>query len=305
MFSTVLNENVILMLFMVVGFLLVKSKTLNNTQMSGLSMVLTTVALPAAIIVGLQMEFTTLLLKKVITTLIVSVFVIFLSYVIGIFVTRLLKIKDYEKKVWKGCCTFTNILFIGIPVVGALYGTEGVLMLVSYNTVSMFCLFTLGIVIYKKEEGSAVDLKQFLMNPATIATFLGFFFFVGNMALPEPFFRATDSLGSLTAPLSMLITGGMLAENHLKNFMKDCKLYMFSFLRLLIIPAIMYVVLSFLISDSLIIGVIVIATAMPAGAMNVVLAEQYGSSGSVTSKYVVVTTVFSILTLPVVALLIG
>lgn len=178
-------------------------------------------------------------------------------------------------------------------------------MLVSYNTVSMFLLFTLGVVIYKNGAGKGIDVKQFLLNPAILATFIGFIFFVMEISLPSTVYRAIDSLGSMTAPLSMIITGATMAENRLLEFVKDYKVYLFSAFRLLLIPAITFIILKQFLEDPIIIGVLVIAAAMPSGAMNVVLAEQYNSSGAVASKYVVMTTILSIFTLPLMAIMLG
>ncbi|WP_050615581.1 AEC family transporter [Bacillus testis] len=305
MFYKVLNENTILLIFMIVGYALRKSRVMNTSNMDGLSKVLTLVALPAAIIISLQTPYTPQLLKKVGVTLIVSLLMTIVAFLIGIALTRLFRIQHVERKIWIGCCTFSNILFIGIPIIGSLFGNEGILMLVSYNTVCMFLLFTLGIVIYSNKGESSIQMKDFFLNPAVIATFVGFILFVANIALPKPIFGAVNALGGLTAPLSMLITGGMMADNKIGAFLIDFKVYLFSAIRLFLIPAVTYLLLLPIVKDPLIIGVLVIASAMPSGAMNVVFAEQYSSSGPLASKYVVMTTLLSVLTLPAVAYLLG
>ncbi|MFS0781187.1 AEC family transporter [Bacillus sp. 1P06AnD] len=305
MFMKVLNENTVLLIFMAIGFALRKGRMMNTPNMDGLSKILTLVALPAAILMSLQTPYTPELMKKVGITLVVSLVITIAAFLIGLALARAFHIQHIERKVWIGCCTFSNILFIGIPIIGSLYGTEGILMLVSYNTISMFLLFTLGIAIYSKKGENSIRLKQFFMNPAVIATFIGFLLFVANISLPAPVHGAMTALGGMTAPLSMLITGGMMADNKIGAFLIDFKVYLFSNIRLFLIPAITYVILSFMIDDPLIIGVLVVASAMPSGAMNVVFAEQYSASGPLASKYVVMTTLLSIITLPAVAYLLG
>ena len=114
MFLKIINENMILVLFMLIGFALRKSDSLNSIRMEGLSKILTNVALPAAIVISLQTAYTPELLRKVLVTLFITMIVVFGSYMFALVMTRLFHIRHFEKRVWLGCCTFSNLLFIGL-----------------------------------------------------------------------------------------------------------------------------------------------------------------------------------------------
>ncbi|TKA00078.1 hypothetical protein FA950_28910 [Bacillus thuringiensis] len=167
MTSIVMNQNAILFIYLIIGFSSVKFNWIKENQMPSLSNLLTNVALPFAILISFQSTFS-----------------------------------EEMRKIWIGCCTFSNILFIGIPIVGELYGSKGLIILVIYNTISSLFLFTIGIKLYSGNMKGKMNCKGFLSTPVIIASLGGFILFISNIHIPNPFYSAFQTLGNLTAPLS-------------------------------------------------------------------------------------------------------
>ncbi|RIN83346.1 hypothetical protein BU004_13185, partial [Mammaliicoccus sciuri] len=175
---------------------------------------------------------------------------------------------------------------------------KGLFILVIYNTISNLFLFTLGIKLYKND----VDFKSIslsLLSPALLASFFGILFLILGFSLPNTLATAIKELGNMTAPLSMIITGALFGLINIKKFIASKNIYIFCFVRLIVIPSLVFIILSPLITDKLILGVMVLSAGMPAGATNTSLATIYSDKGPETSQYVVMSSLLCIVTLPI------
>src|SRR5699024_6140687 len=189
-------------------------------------------------------------------------------------------------------------LFIGIPIIGTLYGEKGLFILVIYNTISNLFLFTFGIKLYKND----IDFKSIglsILSPALLASFLGILLLILGVSLPKTLATAINELGNMTAPLSMIITGALFGFINIKKFIVSRNIYLFCFVRLILIPGLVFVILNTFITDKVILGVMVLSAGMPAGATNTSLATIYSDKGAETSQYVVMSSILCIITLPV------
>ncbi|MFT8324929.1 AEC family transporter [Oenococcus sicerae] len=295
------KESIELIIFMLTGFLLVKCHSLREDQTGGLSNVLTKAALPATILMSCQIPFSWRIVSIIGQSAIVSLLFMILTLVVSLLVPHIFHVQGSLKSIWIGCCTFSNILFIGIPIIGAIYGKTGLITLVTYNAFSNLFLFTFGLKLYSGQ--TQFEWRKLLFTPAIFASFLGFMLFFAKISLVGPVGQALTSLGNMTAPLSMLITGALFAGTDIKKVFRRLDIYQFCFTRLVLLPIILVPLLKLGIQNKVILGVMVIAAAMPAGAINTAMAELYAGQGERASEYVVSSTVFSMLTIPLVAYL--
>lgn len=111
-------------------------------------------------------------------------------------------------------------------------------------------------------------------------------------------------LGNAAIPLSMIITGVSLAKMPLIEVFKDIKMYQFTFLKMLVIPVIAAFVVRLFHLNPVLSGIMVLMFGMPNGSMAVMMAIDYGLDSSICSRGIVLTTLLSIITLPIVAYLI-
>ncbi|MCO7175741.1 AEC family transporter [Sporolactobacillus kofuensis] len=301
MVAILFKESIELIIFMLAGFLLVKLNGLKQMHISGLSSVLTNLALPCAILMSCQIPFSWSIVNIIIQSMIVSLLFMLITLFIAIGVTKLFKVKISLQSVWIGCCTFSNILFIGIPIIGSIFGERGLIALVTYNAVSNVFLFTFGIKLYSGK--SHFDFRSFLFTSAIAASIIGFVFFFTKITIPKPFAEALTSLGGMTAPLSMVITGALFAFTDMKRLLKRIDIYNFCLTRLIILPILLIPLLKLGVPNTIILGVMIIAAAMPAGAINTAMAELYAGEGRTASEYVVVSTLISMVTIPIITYL--
>ena len=133
---------------------------------------------------------------------------------------------------------------------------------------------------------------------ACIAAMLLYF-----LQTPVPSFLQAfiTNLGNLTAPLSMMIIGASLAQMPLKELFLDKKLLLFSLVKLLLLPAVWMIMVNRVAEQEILRGVCLVMMATPVGSMTAMLAQQYGGDYETASRGVALTTVLSVITMPLLA----
>lgn len=299
--TIVLNETIILLFYMAVGAFLNFKRKYHPSVNVFIGYLLTNIALPAAILNSFQVEKTTEVMTLMRATFGYSFILLSVTLLVGLTIATLFKKKDSFKRLWINCLTFSNILFIGIPIVEKLYGEQGLIILVVYNTVANLFLFTIGMMIFSNSRKMAI--RQMLTTPALLAAVIGFLFFYFEIHLPFPLLSFTKVMGGMTAPLSMVINGVLFSQNNFIQLLLDKDNLQFTLARSIIVPLLFIPILQLIVPDKMILGILTLIVAMPTGALNAILAEKYGGNGNKASQYIALTTVISMITLPVVMLL--
>lgn len=201
-----------------------------------------------------------------------------------------------RQKVLRFAMIFSNVGFMGVPLVEGIVGAGGVLYSSFFIAVFNVICWTYG---YAMMGGGRVSLKTLLLNPGVIGLAIGLPIYFLNIRLPELIASPIEMLAEVNTPLAMLVVGGYIARVELKAFFSDLAVYKMSALRLLVAPA-LYLAVALLVrpNDTLLLSS-VIQAATPVAATCVLLAVQHGSDAELASKCVAVTTVISVLTIPV------
>lgn len=195
-------------------------------------------------------------------------------------------------------CPNTN--FMGMPVIGGIYGDAGTLLLsIALFPVRAFIL-TVGISYFVIGQSRHWVLRL-LKNPAVWAVLIGTVMLVSGLRLPAPVQKAVSSLAACTTPLSMILIGGVVVDLK-REMLKDAEVWKFCLLRLVLIPALLLLVLRLLPLDPLVCGVAVLMSALPAGAMTVIYTKEYQRDENFAAACVVFSTLLSVLTIPLVNL---
>ena len=195
-------------------------------------------------------------------------------------------------------CPNTN--FMGMPVIGGIFGETGTLLLsVALFPVRVFIL-TVGISYFVIGRSGRWVIHLF-KNPAVWAVFLGAAMLLLEWQLPAPAERAVSALSACTTPLSMILIGGVVG-NLKKEMLRDLEVWKFCLLRLILIPMALLLALRPLPLDPVVCGVAVVMSALPTGAMTVIYTKEYEKDEDFAAACVVFSTLLSVLTIPVVNL---
>lgn len=306
----VLTQIAILAVVVVIGAIAAKFRVFNSESKDVLSKVIFNISLPLMLFTNFfRMEATPRLIANSLTVLVITAGVILFLLLIGWLSVRLYGLKDAEAAVFKAHSMFGNTIFLGFPLITALFGVEGLLYASMYQLVSTIMMWTIGVVILS--HGRGVSWKASLLrvvNPNTIATVLGILCFLLSVRLPSVILRPMTDLGAANTWLSMLYIGAMLVFSNVGGMLRRKSLYLISLNRLIISPFLLIslfhiaATVTGFIPDKVALSVIILQASMPCMATVVIMAKEFGSDDSLAVGNVFVSTIFSILTLPLVVM---
>lgn len=293
--SALIEQVIVLFLIMIVGFI-AKNKDIINSQVSKkLSELLLYITSPFLVITSFNFKFSMDMLTNAGIVFIFAVIAHIFSIVLGMIAFR--KYPDRIKSVLKFITIFPNCGFMGFPVLESIFGKIGIFYGSIYVVVFNLFIWTYGVMLFSgsREKGS---LKELMLNPGIISVFIGIIIFLFSIELPDPIFNTLDLVGGMTAPLSMLIVGALLADVDFKKLFYGSEIYYGSFIRLIFVPLIALAALRLIGMDEQLLKICVILVAMPAAANTAIFAEKYGADSILASRCVAVSTIFSMLTMP-------
>ena len=298
----VTDSIIILFLLMGIGFAASKAKFLDRSGSKALSSFLVNIALPCLVVISMQIPVNPQTMEKTCTTLTLALIFFAISILIAVIVPLFMPAKYSERGVFSFMLVFSNLGFMGIPVTQAIFGTDAVFYTTLFMLPFNLLVFTIGILMLRPDMRMNFNPRLFV-NPGIIASVIGMLFFFTGISIPSPVYDVMDYLGSTTTPLAMVVTGALLAMMPLSNLFSDYRIYILSAFRLLIIPVIVYLVISPYATDPVIFAIPVLLAAMPAAANSVILAEEYNADSTLASKGVFITTLLSIVTIPLLAVI--
>lgn len=297
----ILTQILVLFLIMVIGFYARRKNIITYQVNKGLTEILLNITLPFMIVSSFNFDFSMDMLQKSGILLSYTACVFVISYFIGkIFYW---KYPQDVKNVLMFSAIFSNCGFMGIPVIESIYGKEGVFYAAIFNMPFNILIWTLGISFFSGKKDLST-IKKALLNPGTIAVYVGAFLFLFSISLPIPILRTLDMLGDMTTPLSMIVIGAMLGEAKIKEVFLSYPAYYSAFVRLIIVPVVVYFLLKLLGGSGTILGVLVLISAMPVAANAAIMSEKYDGNSSLASKCIFISTVLSTITIPLIMLLV-
>ena len=299
MLNIVLEKIGIMFLILALGVICFKKGLFDEALTKRLSTFLLQVVNPAVIFVSYQISYTNELLVSLGYSFALSV----LAFLIQIAVTYLVVGKhSVNSAVERLSVIYSNCGFFGIPLANSLFGREGVFFLTGYLTVFYLFFWTHGVILMIGKSGVKETVRN-LLSPAIVGVVLGLVCFVGRIKLPSVLVDAFDSVGSMNTPLAMLVAGATLAQSNLVSSFTNLRIYLISAFKLLLVPMAVALVFSFLALDPVMLLVIIIAVACPVAASCTMFALRYGKDSIYASQLFIVTTLLSIVTIPLVVFL--
>lgn len=323
----VLVQKVMLMTVLVIlGFIMRKAGKADGNVSKGFADTVVYLAQPAMIIYSfLEADFSRRILITSVCVLVFSLIFHALYYATALLLYK--KAPEKQRTVLRFATVFTNAGFMGIPLISELISPEAAVYATFYVVSFNIYNWSLGCYIYTKDK-SYISAKKMLLNPATIPTYIGLVLYIagGLLTLPEavkPLFdeflipvMQNDVLYLLKCtvmPLSMMMIGIRLAESNFKTMFKDKYMPILMVVRLVLLPlgvmGIMKLVsLTGIIPDSILLPaatVLVISSSTPAAAMANVFAERFDGDAVYASKLVSVSTLLSMVTMPLIAALLS
>ena len=306
-FSIVLEQIEIFVVYMLIGIFAVKMHFLDREKLGVLFGCITKILLPLLIFTN-TINGTTRkqFLSSAVIILLTAVLYLVL-YVVAAVLAKFLRIDCKHKSIYRACTMFGNCGFMGIPIITALYPEQGGLYIAMYTVIDQLALWTVGMdltapVDNAKKLSTSQRFRK-MINPATVAILVGVFVVLTGIRLPSIIVTALAKTGAAASPLAMVYLGGVFCYIKIIDYLKLKEVYVTIVVKMLLLPILVYAVLFHIPAvDHNVAVTIGILCALPTMSSVAMMAESQHSDSDYVTGFIFVTTLLSIITLPIVCL---
>ena len=290
-----------LMIFM--GYLIVKTGLVRDDDSKVLSKIILYLIVPCVIINAFQVDYTTDTVKGLLIAFAASVLTQVVLLIVISAAGKLLHLNEVEV----ASVYYSNSGNLIVPIVTFILGQEWVLYGCVFMSVQLVFLWTHCKKIISRE--ASYDWKKILLNINMISIFIGVILFFTKIRLPEIIGNTLASVGTMIGPASMIVTGMLFAGMNLKQIFANKRVYFITFLRLIAVPLIALVLIklsnlaSFSADGNKIILIVFLAIITPSASTVTQMCQVYGNDSKYASAINVMTTLLSIITMPVMVML--
>lgn len=299
--SGLISTLIIFVTLMVIGYVCVRSGMLSENFAKDASQLTLNILICATIINSVILNPPELSSRETMHVMALTFMVYGLFYVVARLLAPIVAPTKKHVAVVMLLMAVNNNMFIGVPVADQVLGSDAVFYITLGCIPFNLILYTYGIICLNKDDRgkSSVRLKDMLLCPPLIATTLSVIVFMTRVQVPPLFVKLISTLANATMPMSMFVIGAALSSVSLTESFKNPRLYIVSFVRLIVQPLITWCVFRFIISDPALLGAFVITAACPTGIVVTALSIQFGKDAVFPSECILLDTALSMLTIPV------
>ena len=312
-FITVVQQVIILFVLIGIGFGLTKKKLFSEKTIAELTTFILYLVTPCVIIESFNRPFDADMLNALLLSFLAAIVV----HVLSIFIAFLF-IRDRDKNtqtIFRFGVVFSNCAFMALPLQQALLGSEAVFYGSSFIAVFNLFVWTHGYGIMKidpenkgqKKSGQMIfsQLIKTLLNPGIASVFLGLFLFLTSTKLPFFIQKPIQYLAALNTPLPMIVIGFYVASVKDFSILKDKKMFLASFLRLVFIPLLSIALFYAAGIRGVLLSSLIISASTPVGATLVMFSIKFNKDAKKAGAFVAFTTLVSVLTMPIIIALVA
>ncbi|MDO4199894.1 MAG: AEC family transporter [Clostridia bacterium] len=301
--SIVSNQLFLFSFLYVVGILSAKLKIIRSSDLDSLAKFIVNVTMPL-------MLFTTITngpkidaLKDITPIFLWYPIVIGLLFLVSGLVIKIFKIKDEHKNLFRATFVFGNTGFIGIPLILSLFPQSGIIYISGCMIIDQLLLWTVGIWLTKpvkpgESQGFFQEFKN-IINPSVVSIFLAVICLMLGFRLPNLLNQAFSQVGNLTTALALIYVGGLFFFTDKKSMFKNIDAYLIVIFKMLIIPILLFLICKQAGAFTDQIKVILVLLALPSMSSLVIFAKINHSDSRYTLANITLSTILSLLTIPV------
>lgn len=304
--TVLVNQLIQLFLIICLGYMIFKIGILNETVNKQINSLVINVTMPFMIINSVLS-----MTERPEPAIIISLFAVsvgffivmpIIAFVIVKILLKTLHIAKASQGVYMFMLIFSNVAFMGMPVLQAACGEQGttaVFYAAVFNIFFNLASFTYGVIMigYGDTVKATLKLKS-LLSPGIVSSVLAVAFYALNIHFPATVESFISTVGGITSPLAMILVGSTLASMKLREVFNEWRVYVFSIIKQFILPILMYPVFRLFIKDDLLFTVIFIEFLMPVANIALMLATERGMDNKLVSKTIFISTVMSLVSIP-------
>lgn len=295
----IINQMIQLFLVIALGYLLNKIGIFDQVLNKKLTTLLLSVTTPAMILNSVLSNTNTASFQEVGMVFIVVIAVFTILPIVSYILVKVMRMPEEQQGLYMFMTVFSNIGFMGFPVLQAIFGDASVFYTAIFNMGFNLLVFTLGVVMINKGSEKQVQLHgKDVLTPGVIASLMALAIYFLKLRFPVVIVNTCSMIGSITTPIAMLLIGSTLANMPIKEVFNDVRIYPYTFIKQIILPIIAYPIVAFFIKDTYLLGITFIVIAMPVANSAVLFATEYEGDVKLAAKTVFITTLVSVVTIP-------
>ena len=296
-FLTVFSQVMTLFLLMALGFVFNKTGKLNREICKALSDIIVVFVAPCVIIKSFIRDYNLNMLKNLLIAILLSCVLHILMIVISKMAFR--EDEGKKRRVLTFASVFSNAGFISIPLQEAILGTDGVFYGAAYLAIFNIFLWSFGIVEMSGDK-SLITPKKLLVSPGIIGILIGVILFAFSIKPPMVITSVIGHISALNLPIPMFIVGYYIAETDIFRAIKNSKLYLCLFLRLILYPIAALLLFKLLNIDNMLAVSLILSVCAPVGATATMFSEKFDGDTALSVELVSISTLFSLITMPII-----
>lgn len=299
-----IEQMTVLFIIMLVGYIAFKKDILTESINKKISGIVLYVANPAMILSSVMGDNSKITGESLAVMVMVTIVAYMLLITISFIVPRIFMIDKDSINTYSIMIVFSNISFMGMPIVRSLVGESGLLYAAIYVIPFNVLIYTYGIAMLKSNRENKNDGRQMgksIINIGTIASIIAIVIFMVDVPIPYVISESCDMLGNLTAPLSMMVIGASFATINIGKLFKDVRLLLFFLFKQFIIPIVGITILRLFINDEMIVDVMFVMLATPVASMVAMLTQEYDGDFMLATRGVALSTIISVISIPIIS----
>ncbi|MDO4805262.1 MAG: AEC family transporter [Lachnospiraceae bacterium] len=294
-----------LFIFLLIGYFMRKKQILDAKGSHAISWLIINIACPCMVIASaLSGEDLSLQMFRDTFLLCLATYAALIA--ISLFLPALLGIPKENRNTYRLMTIFSNIGFMGYPLLSAMYGSGCLVYASISNVIYNILFYTFGIRTMQRDSNASEPLRLTnIVNPGTLACVVTLVMALARPPVPTFAEAVIKNLGALPASLAMIVIGSSLTEFRFSEIFSDWRDLAFSLAKLVIVPIVLITIAKRFVTDPVLLGILLVNCATPVGSLVVLAVQQYGTNERLAAKVVALTTVLSVVTIPIVAAVTG
>ena len=290
-----------------IGYAANKINWLPSESTKYLSRLLVNITSPCLILYSMsQQDLTEATMKSVIQVAGLMLLALAFGAAISFFVVKLMRVPSEDRGVYQTLLVITNSGYMGYPLTLTVFGEKGLFLMIICNLIVIFYTYSVGVIMLISGKDEKLTIKSTLKSMTSIpviTSIIGLLIFTLGIQLPSLLENFLETVGAITIPLSMIIIGIQLAESKTKDVLNNKHIFETLILKLIVVPAAQFVILVWIPVSNFVFCIVVFATVMPSAAIVPILSDLYDTNSKLAAQVVFTTTLFSLMTIPVYAIL--
>ncbi|MFH5837306.1 AEC family transporter [Proteiniclasticum sp. C24MP] len=300
MTENVKNTIITMMILGTLGFILKKSRVTDKRTDKFLSQLLVNFCTPAVMIYINLTNFSIATFRNSYRSILIAILTMVFMNVIAYGVSKALSLRGMEQGEFLSMATFSNTIFVGLPLITGIFGEKAVPYLMLYFIANTLTFWTLGIYQLVRSSGKAFSSKNLLkiFNPPIIGFTVGILLLYYNVSLPTYAMDSINYLRILMTPLSLLFMGSVIGDLKMSSVGSPVTTVLILLMRFVLAPVSCLLLMKAFNMPEDLTKVFIVCAGLPVMTNISIAVGKYGGNPSYSSFMTALTSIAFIFVMP-------